>query len=77
MSKKGKMVRVEYKFRLLLLYCLNSEIPGLDISYRLYKNGRHEILNESNRDEVERDLITWLNGQLPDNSANTTAALSL
>jgi alpha-beta hydrolase superfamily lysophospholipase len=33
------------------------------ISYRLYKNGRHEMLNEINRDEVEHDLIAWLNGQ--------------
>ncbi|MBN1878446.1 MAG: lysophospholipase [Anaerolineae bacterium] len=35
-----------------------------DISYRLYPGARHEILNETNRDEVQADLITWLDGKL-------------
>ncbi len=31
-----------------------------DITYRVYPNARHEILNEINRSEVENDLIAWL-----------------
>lgn len=31
-----------------------------DISYKLYKDGRHEMLNEINRDEVMDDIINWL-----------------
>jgi alpha-beta hydrolase superfamily lysophospholipase len=31
-----------------------------DIQYRFYQDGRHEMLNESNRDEVVRDLTGWL-----------------
>ncbi len=30
------------------------------VDYRLYPDGRHEMLNETNRDEVVTDLITWL-----------------
>ena len=32
-----------------------------DVSYKLYKGGRHEMLNETNRDEVMRDAVEWLN----------------
>jgi len=32
-----------------------------DVKHRFYPGGRHESLNESNRDEVTRDLIGWLN----------------
>jgi alpha-beta hydrolase superfamily lysophospholipase len=31
-----------------------------DITLRFYPDGRHESLNEVNRDEVTRDLIAWL-----------------
>lgn len=30
------------------------------VDYRLYPDGRHEMLNELNRDEVAADLVTWL-----------------
>jgi len=30
------------------------------VSHRFYDGGRHEMLNESNRDEVTADLVTWL-----------------
>lgn len=33
---------------------------GLDVTERLYEGGRHEMLNETNRAEVVRDLATWL-----------------
>ncbi|QQY79305.1 alpha-beta hydrolase superfamily lysophospholipase [Keratinibaculum paraultunense] len=31
-----------------------------DLEYNLYKDGRHEMLNEINRDEVMEDVINWL-----------------
>ena len=31
-----------------------------DLEYKLYKDGRHEMLNEINRDEVIEDIIKWL-----------------
>ena len=30
------------------------------IDYKLYPGGRHEMFNETNRDEVLQDLISWL-----------------
>lgn len=32
-----------------------------DVSCKLYKGGRHEMLNEINKDEVIEDILTWLN----------------
>ena len=31
-----------------------------DLTLKFYENGRHESLNEINRDEVSRDVIAWL-----------------
>ncbi|PER21287.1 alpha/beta hydrolase [Bacillus cereus] len=31
-----------------------------DVTLRLYENGRHEMFHEVNRDEVFKDLISWL-----------------
>jgi alpha-beta hydrolase superfamily lysophospholipase len=31
-----------------------------DVQVILYPEGRHEMLNETNRDQVQRDLIAWL-----------------
>jgi alpha-beta hydrolase superfamily lysophospholipase len=36
---------------------------GLErVAHRFYEGARHELFNETNRDEVTRDLIAWLNG---------------
>lgn len=32
-----------------------------DVEMRLYPGARHELFNETNRDEVTRELIDWLN----------------
>jgi alpha-beta hydrolase superfamily lysophospholipase len=32
----------------------------LSVTDRLYPQGRHEMLNETNRDDVENDVATWL-----------------
>lgn len=31
------------------------------VEHRFYPEGRHELFNETNRDEVTRDLLAWLN----------------
>jgi alpha-beta hydrolase superfamily lysophospholipase len=52
----GKGVR-----RLLSMY----EALGLqNVSSKLYPGGRHEMLNEVNRDEVMDDIAAWLNEQV-------------
>jgi alpha-beta hydrolase superfamily lysophospholipase len=33
---------------------------GLYVTERIYEGARHEIFTETNRDEVTRDLIAWL-----------------
>jgi alpha-beta hydrolase superfamily lysophospholipase len=35
-----------------------------DIQSKFYPNARHEILNETNKEEVTTDIINWLNGHL-------------
>jgi alpha-beta hydrolase superfamily lysophospholipase len=32
-----------------------------NVDHRIYPGGRHELFNETNRDEVTTDLIVWLN----------------
>jgi alpha-beta hydrolase superfamily lysophospholipase len=33
---------------------------GVTVQRRLYAGARHELLNETNRDEVTADVIAWL-----------------
>ncbi|MBT5219605.1 MAG: alpha/beta hydrolase [Woeseia sp.] len=35
-----------------------------DVTLKIYPEGRHEMLNETNRDEVTRDIIEWIQKQL-------------
>jgi alpha-beta hydrolase superfamily lysophospholipase len=30
------------------------------LTYKFYPGARHELLNETNRDEVQADLLSWL-----------------
>lgn len=46
--------------RLLKLY----RDHGLDVVTHFYAGGRHEMLNETNREEVIQDVIAWLNKQI-------------
>lgn len=39
------------------------------VTTRYYIGARHELLNESNRDEVTADLIAWLDAHLPQPAA--------
>ena len=36
-----------------------------DLTFFLYKGGRHEMINEKNSQEVEHDIMEWLNAHIP------------
>ena len=36
----------------------------IDVTCKLYPNCRHEILNELNKEEVDRDLIEWMEARM-------------
>jgi alpha-beta hydrolase superfamily lysophospholipase len=38
---------------------------GVDTDLVLYEGARHELLNETNRDEVTADVVVWLESHLP------------
>jgi alpha-beta hydrolase superfamily lysophospholipase len=38
---------------------------GVDVDVTLYEGARHELLNETNRDEITADVIGWLSRQEP------------
>lgn len=46
------------------------------VDYRSYPGGRHEMLNETNRDEVVQDLLAWLSAALSNPSGNPATAPS-
>jgi alpha-beta hydrolase superfamily lysophospholipase len=35
-----------------------------DVTVKLYPAARHEILNETNRDDVTGEIVAWLRGRL-------------
>ncbi len=35
-----------------------------DVTFKIYAGAHHELLNETNRDEVQSDLLAWLNRHL-------------
>lgn len=35
-----------------------------DVSCKLYEGGRHEMLNETNKDDVIKDILDWINNKL-------------
>jgi alpha-beta hydrolase superfamily lysophospholipase len=39
---------------------LYEKIGIKEVSYKFYAEGRHEMLNEINRDEVMKDTLKWL-----------------
>lgn len=45
-----------------------------DVQLRIYPDARHELFNESNRDEVTADLLQWLDQALARNPAAAQAA---
>ncbi|GJM70742.1 hypothetical protein HMSSN036_29580 [Paenibacillus macerans] len=47
------------------LSALYSWLGLQEVEVKLYPGGRHEMLNEINRDEVMNDLADWLERHLP------------
>jgi alpha-beta hydrolase superfamily lysophospholipase len=47
------------------LAALYREQGVQDVEYKLYPEGRHEMLNEVNRDQVTADVLDWLARHLP------------
>ncbi|HLK24564.1 MAG TPA: alpha/beta fold hydrolase [Caulobacteraceae bacterium] len=49
---------------------------GLDVTLKVYPGARHELLNETNRDQVVADLLAWLDATVarPEAGAQATAA---
>lgn len=44
---------------------INYKKAGItDLTLKLYEGGRHEMLNEVNKNEVEKDLLNWLNERI-------------
>ncbi|WP_072989441.1 alpha/beta hydrolase [Clostridium cavendishii] len=43
------------------LYNIYKLLNIKDVNYKLYKEGRHEMLNEVSKDEVIEDIQLWLN----------------
>ena len=43
------------------VYDMYKAAEMLDITYKLYENDRHEILNETDRKVVFEDLLAWMN----------------
>ena len=37
-----------------------------DVTLKLYENDRHELINETDREQVYADLINWLNSHMPE-----------
>ncbi|GAB6167610.1 alpha/beta hydrolase [Clostridium carnis] len=46
------------------LYEIYKENKIEDVEYKLYKDGRHEMLNESNKDEVIKDIVLWIKNRI-------------
>lgn len=40
-----------------------------DVSLRLYRDGRHEMLNELNYEQVQKDALAWLEAHMPKEDA--------
>lgn len=46
------------------VYELYKNAGIADVTLKLYPEARHELLNEINRDEVEKDLVSWFEAHL-------------
>ena len=45
---------------IIKLYENYKKVGIENVKYKLYKGGRHEMLNEINREEVINDTLDWL-----------------
>jgi alpha-beta hydrolase superfamily lysophospholipase len=47
-----------------------------NVTHKLYEGGRHEMLNETNRDEVQRDIVAFFDGVLEKRAGQSRARKS-
>jgi alpha-beta hydrolase superfamily lysophospholipase len=57
MDPAGKFGKDPQKINYLL-----SKFARAKVQMKLYSQGRHEMLNEKNREEVYTDLMEWIRG---------------
>jgi hypothetical protein len=50
------------------LYRIYQDRGMQDVTLKLYENGRHEILNEINKEEVKADILDWLEQRILENN---------
>lgn len=48
----------------LKIYQAFKQAGIMDVTYQFYDNARHELLNETNKEVVIADIMTWINGHL-------------
>jgi alpha-beta hydrolase superfamily lysophospholipase len=53
--------------KLASVYSRRSKLT--DVALRVYPDARHEVFNETNRDEVVTDLVAWLDERVMDSLA--------
>ena len=46
------------------VYEMHKEKGALDVTYKLYENDRHEILNETDKEVVFEDILAWMNARI-------------
>lgn len=54
----------QYGARVEKLFEIYKNLGMSDVNIKLYKNCRHELLNELNRDEVTEDILIWINNHM-------------
>lgn len=54
----------EYGKNVKKLYDIYNNLSISDVKITLYKDARHELLNELNRDYVTKDILNWINEHL-------------
>ena len=55
---------------IISLYNCYKKLNIIDVTYKLYENGRHEMLNEKNKDEVIGDINNWLEERITIKTCN-------
>ncbi|MHA1746942.1 MAG: lysophospholipase [Promethearchaeota archaeon] len=61
-SKDSSNLEASGMFALIERY---KKLSIADITYKVYEGARHEIYNETNKEEVIKDTIEWLDKHLP------------
>jgi len=72
MDPAGKFGKDPQKINYLL-----SKFSRAQVLMKLYSNGRHEMLNEMNREEVYGDLVEWIKERISLQSAVNSQQLKL